>query len=321
LKSSTAIFRPNELPSNRQSDPIPAASAGVGIKPAHYRDVLSPKDADSDAGDCLSNISFFEVHAENYMGAGGPPHAWLTAIRERFPISVHGVCLSLGGYNDLDEDHLERLRAVVDRYEPALVSEHFAWAAHGGVFFNDLLAPPLSEETLARTINHVDQVQAVLKRPVLVENPSHYLPAAGEISEPDFLNALARRSGCGLLLDVNNIYVSARNLGFDADAYLDAIDPSLAGEIHLAGHALDTGAGVEIRVDDHGSPVCDDVGALYRRFIAKSGPRPTLIEWDTGAPDMATLNGEAGKAVAWMASALDDAAAGKHQPVHAYAKT
>ncbi len=286
------------------TNPVPALSSiGIGLKPAHYRDVLSPKNGCVGAGDPLSHIDFFEVHAENYMCAGGPPHAWLSAIRERYPLSVHGVCLSLGGHDDLDKDHLERLRIVVERYQPALVSEHIAWSAHDGVFYNDLIAPPLTEETLQRTAAHIDQTQDALGRRILIENPSQYLTMPGDIAEPEFLNALARKTGCGLLLDVNNVYVSAANLGFDAWTYIDAIDASAVEEIHLAGHAVDTARGVEIRIDDHGSPVSEDVGALYRRFVAHAGPRPTLIEWDTDTPQLAELAKEAEKAAGWMRSA------------------
>ncbi len=286
------------------TDPAPApTSVGVGLKPAHYRDVLSPDRGRIGAGDPLSHIDFFEIHAENYMCAGGAPHAWLTEIRQHRQLSVHGVCLSLGGHDDLDRDHLERLRIVVDRYQPMLVSEHMAWSAHDGVFYNDLIAPPLTETALQRTALHIDQTQEALARRILIENPSQYLTMPGDISEPDFLNTLARKTGCGLLLDINNVYVSACNLGFDAEHYLDAIDADKVEEIHLAGHTIDRARGVEIRIDDHGSPVCDDVGALYRRFIAQVGPRPTLIEWDTDTPPLGALALEAKKAAEWMRAA------------------
>ncbi len=290
------------------TDPIPApTSVGVGLKPAHYCDVLSPNSGRIGAGAPLSHIDFFEVHAENYMCAGGAPHAWLTQIRKHHPLSVHGVCLSLGGHDDLDRDHLERLHVVVDRYQPMLISEHMAWSAHDGVFYNDLIAPPLTEATLKRTAAHIDQTQESLARRILIENPSQYLTMPGDMSEPDFLNALAHRTGCGLLLDINNVYVSACNLGFDAEQYLDAIDADKVEEIHLAGHAVDRARGVEIRVDDHGSPVCDAVGGLYRRFIAQAGPRPTLVEWDTDTPPLAELALEAKKAAEWMCAATTKA--------------
>lgn len=237
------------------------------------------------------------------MCAGGPPHAWLSAVRERFPISVHGVSLSLGGFDDLNEAHLKRLRLVVDRYQPALVSEHIAWSAHDGVFYNDLIAPPLSEDALSRTAGHIEQTQDALGRRILVENPSQYLKMPGEMSEPEFLNELVQRTGCGLLLDINNVYVSASNLGFDAADYLTAINADTVEEIHLAGHAVDASRGVEIRIDDHGSPVNDDVGALFQRFVARAGPRPTLVEWDTDTPPFAVLAAEAKKTANWMRAA------------------
>lgn len=292
-----------------QSFPIPAQSVGVGLKPAHYRDVLSPRDGAKGAGgsihDAVNGVQFFEVHAENFMGDGGPPHAWLSAIREKFPLSVHGVCLSIGGANPLDRDHLKRLRAVVDRYEPALVSEHLAWCAHDGVFHNDLIAPPLTDAAFRKICDHIDETQEALGRRILIENPSQYLKMPGDIAEPDFLNALAHKTGCGLLLDINNVFVSASNLRFDAGAYLDGVNAAYVGEIHLAGHTIDDKASVALRIDDHGSPVPDEVGALYRDFIKRAGPRPTLVEWDTDVPAFATLCAEAHKAARWMADALD----------------
>jgi len=253
----------------------------------------------------LANVQFFEVHAENFMGAGGPPHAWLTAIREEFLLSVHGVCLSIGGHDPLDSDHLNRLRKVIDRYQPALVSEHLAWCAHDGVYYNDLIAPPLTRETFAQVRAHIDEVQDVLGRRILIENPSLYLKIPGDLSEPSFLNDLARQTGCGLLLDINNVFVSAHNLGFNAADYINDIDFAHVGEVHLAGHAIDKASG--LRIDDHGSIVSDDVGALYREFIKTAGPRPTLIEWDTDTPPLAKLCLEADKAAQWMSGALDEA--------------
>ncbi len=277
---------------------------GAGLKPAHYRDALSPEGVGDWAGAHARAFDFFEVHAENYMCAGGPPHAWLSAIREHYSLSLHGVCLSLGGLCDLDTDHLTRLRQLVDRYDPFLVSEHIAWSAHGGVHFHDLLAPPLSEESLKRTVLHIDQVQNTLGRQILVENPSHYLTAPREIDEPDFLNALARETGCALLLDINNVYVSSANTGFSAEAYIDAVDPAHVGEVHLAGHARDAASGHEFLVDDHGSAPCDAVGVLYRRFLARAGVRPTLFEWDTNPPPLAEMARETMRIRNWAADAL-----------------
>ena len=241
------------------------------------------------------------------MCDGGPPHAWLTAICDHYPLSLHGVCLNLGGYDSLDKDHLQRLRKLVDQYQPALVSEHIAWSAHDGVFYNDLIAPSLSEETLLRTAGHIIETQEALGRRILIENPSQYLDMPGEISEPEFLNLLAQKTGCGLLLDINNVFVSASNLEFDAWTYLDAINIDTVEEIHLAGHSIDRSRGVEIRVDDHGSEVSTEVGRLYQRFITKAGPRPTLIEWDTDTPPLAILAKEAEKAAGWMQAGLNAA--------------
>ncbi|MBI1366336.1 MAG: DUF692 family protein [Alphaproteobacteria bacterium] len=272
-----------------------ARAAGVGLKPQHYAAAL--------AGG--HGLGFFEVHAENFMSAGGPPHRWLSAVRAEHYLSVHGVCLSVGGRDDLDEAHLARLAELVRRYEPALVSEHLAWSADGGVFFNDLLPPPLTQASLARACRHVDQIQSALGRTILIENPSIYLPGTrGDIPEPEFLNELARRTGCGVLLDINNVFVSAENAGFDASAYLDAIDPANVGEIHLAGHAIDNFEGVSIRVDNHGSAMCDEVVALYERFIARAGPRPTLIEWDHDTPAFDVLLDETRRAKVAMMRAL-----------------
>lgn len=273
------------------NEPTLTRAVGVGLKPAHYREAL--------AGG--HGIDFFEAHAENYFGEGGPPHRWLTALRERFPLSLHGVCLSVGGRDALDTDHLARLAELARRYEPALVSEHLAWSADGGIFFNDLLPPPMTEKALARTCDHVDRLQAALGRRVLIENPAVYIahPGAG-MSEPEFLNALARRTGCGLLLDINNIAVSAANTGADPEAWLDAIDPAPVGEIHLAGHLLEDFEGEAVRVDNHGGPASPSTLALYERFVSRAGARPTLFEWDTKPPAFAALRAEAARIRAAM---------------------
>lgn len=273
---------------------IPAHSVGISLKPAHYRDVLARP----------PGVDFFEVHAENFMGAGGPPHAWLSAICEQFPLSVHGVSLSLAGVDPLNEEHLTRLKDVVQRYNPAIVSEHLAWGAHEGAYYHDLLAPPITRETFARLADNVERTQDVLGRRILIENPSQYLDVAAEIPLPEALNDLARRTGCGILFDINNVYVSACNLGFDAEAFIDAIDPAYVGEIHLAGHAVDHLDGYEIRIDDHGSRMCAEVGALYARFIKRAGPRPTLVEWDTDVPALDVLLDEAARARSLMEGAV-----------------
>lgn len=263
--------------------PVPAR-AGIGLKGQHIPHVLNDR----------PDIGWFEVHAENYMGAGGPPHRALEAVRAAYPLSVHGVGMSLGGPAPLNGDHLGRLGDVVARYRPGLVSEHLAWAAHGGAFFNDLLPLPYTGETLNRFCTHIDRVQERLGRTILVENPSTYLrPKDSTMDELTFLTSACARTGCGLLLDVNNVFVTASNHGLDAEAYLDAVPGDLVGEVHLAGHAVDLRDGVEIRVDDHGSRVTREVWTLFERVIARLGPRPTLIEWDTDVPDFSVLYDEA----------------------------
>ncbi len=270
---------------------LPTLAVGVGLKAQHYKEALAGK----------HDIDFFEVHAENFMGEGGPPHRWLHGFAAQYPLSIHGVCLSVGGRDDLDLDHLDRLALLVERYQPALVSEHLAWSSDGGVFLNDLLPPPLIEETLERVSSHVDQVQSRLGRRILIENPSQYLNfACNDIPEAEFLNEVVRRTGCGLLFDINNVFVSASNIGFEAEAYVDAIDASVVAEIHLAGHAIDHYENIVIRVDNHGDRVCPEVLTLYERFIRRAGPRPTLVEWDTDIPDFGTLIAEAAIAKAVM---------------------
>lgn len=246
---------------------ISPASVGVGLKAAHYQDALSRP----------HGLGFFEIHAENFMGAGGPPLRWLDAVHERYPISLHGVCLSVGGRDPLNEAHLERLAALVERVEPALISEHLAWSADGGFFLNDLLPPPLTKQTLARISEHIDQIQTRLKRRILIENPSSYLDwACNDIPEAAFLNEIAQRTGCGLLLDINNVFVSAANIGFDAQSYVDEINADSVGEIHLAGHSVDTLQNVTLLVDNHGDHVCDGVWSLYERFVQRAGARRSL---------------------------------------------
>ena len=269
------------------SNPIPAR-AGVGLKPEHYAEILDTRPA----------IGWFEVHAENYMGAGGAPHHFLTAIREHYPLSVHGVGLSIGADAPLDTDHLNSLKQVCDRYEPGLVSEHLAWSTHDGVYLNDLLPVPYNAETLGRVCEHIDQVQEALQRRMLLENPSTYIRFEGsDMSELDFLAAIVGRTGCGLLLDVNNVHVSATNHAYDAVAYVDAFPHQHVGEIHLGGHADDEGDdGEPLLIDDHGSAVADIVWNLYAHTISRCGPVPTLIEWDNDVPAWAVLMDEAARA-------------------------
>lgn len=276
--------------------PIPADAAGIGLKPQHYIDLLA------EAGP----VDFLEAHAENFMGAGGPPHRWLSALRERFPLSFHGVCLSIGGRDPLDHEHLSRLAALVERYEPDLVSEHLAWSADGGLFLNDLLPPPLTRASLNAIAAHIDQAQTALKRPILIENPSSYLAfAKSDYAEPDFLNELAIRTGCGILLDINNVYVSACNLGFSAERYVDIIDAGRVFEIHMAGHALDEFDGGMLSIDNHGSAPPLEVCALFQRFVRRAGPRPTLLEWDTDIPEFSVMRAEAGRLSRLMNDAIE----------------
>jgi hypothetical protein len=258
---------------------------GVGFKPEHF-DGLS-----ADPGP----VGFVEVHAENYMGDGGLPHAQLARLHERFALSVHGVGLSIGADAPLDRTHLQRLRRLCDRYRPESFSEHLAWSSHGEVYLNDLLPLPYTPATLSRVADHIAEVQDALGRRMLLENPATYvLFADSTIAETDFLAEIVRRTGCGLLLDVNNVYVSATNHGRSAEAYLAAFPLDPVGEIHLAGHDAsvdDTGA--PLLIDAHGSPVADPVWALFEQLIARTGPLPTLIEWDNDVPVWPVLRREA----------------------------
>ncbi len=267
--------------------------AGVGLKPQHVPHILAE----------LPRLGFFEIHAENYMGAGGPPHRPLAAIRAHYRLSIHGVGLSLGGAGDLDERHLDRLCDLVRRYEPALVSEHLAWSSHAGGFFNDLLPVPYTAAALERVAGHVDRVQTALGRTILLENPSTYLAfAESAMPETAFIAEIARRTGCGLLLDINNVFVSCNNLGRDPGVYLDGFPMKAVREIHLAGHSQRHDAnGVPFLVDSHDRPVAEPVWALYRRVIARTGPLATLIERDADIPEWDTLHAEAQQAEALMA--------------------
>ena len=281
------------------ADRVPA-SAGIGLRHPHHRVLLEGK----------RHTGWLEAHAENYMSGGWSRHV-LHRMRETFPISLHGVGLSLGGAGGLDVEHLEHLRRLVCEIEPGLVSEHVAWCGHEGLYLNDLLPLPWTEEALANLVAHIDQTQTALGRSILIENPSSYLAFRhAEMREEEFLIEACRRSGCGLLLDVNNVYVSARNLGLDAAAYLQAIPGDLVQEIHLAGHSRREVDGVELRIDDHGSTVDPAVWALYRATIARIGPRPTLIEWDSEIPPLDLLLAEAAKAEAILRDLRSAAAAG-----------
>ena len=243
-------------------------------------------------------MRWLEIHAENYMGHGGRPLAQLRHLAERFPISVHGVALSIGGEADLDTDHLTRLKTLCDWLNPASFSEHLAWSTHDGAFLNDLLPLPYTVQTLTRVVDHIDQVQTVLGRKMLLENPSTYVAfAETSYDEVDFLTEIARRSGCGLLLDVNNVHVSCINNARDPVDYLNRFPMNAVGEIHLGGHDEDRDEnGASLLIDAHGSPVTVSVWALYRQTLSLSGPRPTLIEWDNDVPDWPLLRAEAERA-------------------------
>jgi uncharacterized protein (UPF0276 family) len=277
------------------------AHAGVGFKPEHFRDILA----------AAQPIGFFEVHAENYMGAGGPPHAQLGALRERYALSVHGVGLSIGSMQPLDSDHLARLKVLCNRYKPESFSEHLAWSSHDGVYFNDLLPLPYTRQTLMRVAEHIDEVQTTLGRTMLLENPSNYIGIAeSTIPEVDFLTEVAKRTGCGLLLDVNNVFVSAKNQGTDPLLYLEAFPLDRVREVHLGGHneELDD-AGGPLLIDTHASSVADAVWTLYAYLIARTGPIPTLIEWDNNLPDWPTLRAQAIAAQNILADAAHSSAA------------
>jgi uncharacterized protein (UPF0276 family) len=263
-------------------------SAGIGLKPAHYRDILALRPA----------LGFFEIHAENYMGDGGPPHRYLSAIREHYPLSLHGVGLSIGGARPLDRQHLARLKSLNDRYQPGLFSEHLAWSTHDTGYLGDLLALPYTDTTLARVAGHISETQDCMGRQMLLENPSSYLAFAESTwSEPAFIAEVVRRTGCGLLLDINNVFVSAHNLKTDPRSYIDEYPLAHVREIHLAGHAAATDDdGEPLLIDAHGSDVADPVWSLYATVIARTGPLPTLIERDANIPPLGDLLGEAQRA-------------------------
>lgn len=276
-------------------------AAGVGFKPEHFDAIC--QDA--------AGVGFFEVHAENYMGAGGLPHARLTALRADFALSIHGVGLSIGGPGPLNTDHLARLSTLCERYEPESFSEHLAWSSHGTDYLNDLLPLPYTDETLALVCTHVDQVQEGLGRRILLENPSTYvLFEQSTIPEVEFLHEIARRTGCGLLLDVNNVFVTCTNHRIDPRAWLAAFPLDLVEEIHLGGHEAETLPSGPLLIDSHGAPVADPVWALYAEVIGRCGARPTLVEWDNDVPEWPVLHAEAmraGEILAQRGAAFDRA--------------
>lgn len=261
---------------------------GVGYKPQHFSDILENP----------GTVGWLEIHAENYMGMGGRPLAQLRHLTEEFPMSVHGVGLSIGGEGPLDPEHLARLKHLVEWLNPTVFSEHLAWSTHEGSYFNDLLPLPYTKDTLTRVADHIDQLQNTIGRRMMLENPSSYLKFSESTwSEPDFLREVANRTGCGLLLDVNNVFVSATNLDYDPRSYIDEYPLDKVGEIHLGGHDEDEDEhGKPLLIDSHGAEVVDPVWALLDYTLARSGPRPILIEWDNDVPDWPVLSAEADRA-------------------------
>lgn len=279
---------PDLLQRNRPTALPP--SVGIGLKPQHYEALL---DQPSPSG----RPGWVEVHPQNYFGDGGPPHHWLTAIAELYPLSFHSVGLSLGSADGLNGHDLDRLALLCERYQPASVSDHLSFSGNAHNRFADLLPVPYTKPSLDHFAGEIGKVQDRLKRSILVENPSRYLAYQGDgMSEVEFIERLIGKSGCGLLFDINNVEVSATNLGFSAQAYVDAIDPDWVGEIHLAGHAVEHHDSGPLLIDDHGSHVTGATWNLYRRFIDRAGAKPTLIEWDTDVPDYVVLMAEVDKA-------------------------
>ena len=277
-----AMSRPSHISPSR---------AGIGLRTPHYQAMLQTRPP----------VSFLEVHSENFFGDGGQPLRYLTRFREDYPVSSHGVGLSLGSADPVNPVHLQKLKRLVDLIEPTLVSEHLCWVGVDGRYLNDLLPLPYTEESLAHVVDQVDRVQSYLGRRILVENVSSYLQfVESTIPEWEFVREVARRAGCGILLDVNNIHVNALNHGFDAYTFIDAIEPDSVGEIHLAGFQ-DTG---ELLIDTHGDLVSDPVWQLYRHALARLGPVPTLIEWDIDIPPLGVLLGEAAKADRMLAECV-----------------
>lgn len=262
--------------------------AGVGLKAEHGHTILTAQ----------PDVGFFEVHAENYMGAGGPPHRFLTAIRQRYPLSLHGVGLSIGADRPLDRAHLRRLKSLASRYAPSLFSEHLAWSSHDCGFLNDLLPIPYTMESLQCVVDHIDEVQATLGRQMLLENPSTYLAFDGSTwSEVEFIAEVVQRTGCALLLDVNNAYVASINHQWDPYSYIDAYPLAAVQEVHLAGHAKEADEGGRpLLIDTHDRAVDDVVWDLFAHAVSQTGPVPTLIEWDAKVPDWATLAAQAARA-------------------------
>jgi uncharacterized protein len=265
-----------------------AISVGVGLKHEHTEAIFGS----------ARRVDFFEIHAENYMGAGGLPHHLLSRIRADYPLSIHGVGLSIGGASRLDREHLQRLKRLIETYGPALFSEHLAWSTHDGMFLNDLLPLPYNEITLAHVCAHIEQVHDAIGMRMLLENPATYVAfGASTMSEVEFLRAVAQRTGCGLLLDVNNVYVSAINHGFNAVSYIENFPIEYVGQFHLAGFAEDHDSdGTRLLIDDHGHSVSETVWDLYRKVLARKCLAPTLIEWDNNVPSFPVLAEEVQRA-------------------------
>ncbi len=272
--------------------PTPQKS-GAGFKPEHLPDILSDS----------RKVGFFEVHAENYMGEGGAPLAMLERLRADYPVFLHGVAMSIGGEAPLNREHLARFNRLVQRFEPQVVSEHLAWSSHDTCFYNDLLPVPYTRAVLDRVVAHINEMQDVLGRTMLLENPSTYVAFEQcDMSETDFIRDVARRTGCGLLLDVNNVFVSATNHGYSPEGYLAAFPLHLVREIHLAGHATEEDdEGRPLLIDAHDRPVAADVWRLYEKVISELGPTPTLVEWDNDVPEWSVLKAEADAADAILA--------------------
>lgn len=286
---------PNPQPRHRLPN-----RAGLGLKPQHFAEILATS----------PDLGFFEIHAENYLVAGGPFHHYLRRIRDRYPLSIHGVGLSIGVDEPLDTAHLDRLAALLDRYQPQSFSEHLAWSTHNSHFFNDLLPLPYDLPTLNRVCDHLDQTQDHLQRRILLENPATYIEfAASTLDEATFITEIVRRTGCGLLLDVNNAYVSAINHHRDPHGYIAALPLAAVGEIHLAGFAEDQdAAGAPLLIDTHGAPIAAAVWDLYAFTLERLGPTPTLIERDHNLPTLAVLLAEAQCAERWLGCAQQDRA-------------
>ncbi len=288
-------MRSASQPAHETTSP-PPKSVGVGLKPQHYQNVLEANPP----------LGWFEVHPENYMFDGGPPHRYLERVRQDYALSLHSVGCSLGSAQPIEENQLQWMKRLTERYQPFLVSDHISWSAVDGAFLNDLLPLPYTDESLTAIAANVDRLQTALGRQILVENPSTYLQYNDDaLTEPEFLAELVRRTGCGLLLDINNAFVCASNHGFDTWAYLEAIPHHAVQEIHLAGHAVEQVGDTEIRIDDHGDMVSEAVWSLYQRYADAFGVPVTLIEWDTNVPDFSTLYGEAVRAAGLTGSPME----------------